>query len=61
MLETESWAENPGVTRISRAVQALLQEIPQEIDQKAKLEIRDRKDYIQIVTVCTFRISTREG
>jgi len=56
----ESWVENLHVVRITKGVQEMLQSIPPEVNQQAKMEITDRRGYVQVLVVCTFRIPSNK-
>ena len=53
-----SWADNPHVVRIARGVHTMIASLPDLIDDRdIKTEIRERDGYVQVLVVCTFRIS----
>lgn len=54
------WADNPHVLRIARQVHAMIASLPDLTDKDVKMEIRKREGYVQMLVVCTFRISNRE-
>ena len=56
-LPDSCWADNPAVVTIARHVKAMVNALPEFIDDKdAKTEIRERDGYVQVLVVCTFRI-----
>ena len=51
------WADNPAVARIARQVKAMVEALPEFIDERhAKTEVVERDGYILVSVSCTFRI-----